>query len=60
MLIATFALLLLSTVSQVDATPPAQMAVQGRLTDAAGVPLLAGSKNFVFRIYDDSTFGTYN
>ncbi len=58
MFIATSAVLLLSTVSPVEATPPTQIAVQGRLTDAAGVPLPAGAKNFVFRIYDDSTFGT--
>lgn len=58
MLIATCALLLLGTTSHVGATPPTQMAVQGRLTDAAGVALPAGPKNFVFRIYDDSTSGT--
>lgn len=58
MLIAASALLISGTASEVMATPPAQMSVQGRLTDAAGVPLPAGSKSFVFRIYDDSSSGT--
>ena len=37
---------------------PSQITVQGKVTDAAGVPLPSGAKTFVFRIYDAPTLGT--
>ena len=40
------------------AAVPASITVQGRLTDAAGVPLSAGIKQFTFRIFPASVGGT--
>lgn len=37
---------------------PASITVQGRLTDAGGIPLPAGSKSFTFRIFDAAAGGT--
>lgn len=41
-----------------SAAVPTSITVQGKLTDAGGVPLPAGAKAFVFRIYDDSLAGS--
>lgn len=40
------------------AAVPTSVTVQGRLTDAGGSPLPAGTKNFTFKIFDDSLAGT--
>lgn len=40
------------------ATVPSQITIQGRATDAIGQPLPAGSKGFVFRIFDQQVGGT--
>lgn len=37
---------------------PSQITVQGKVTDAAGAPLPAGVKSFVFRIFNASTGGS--
>jgi hypothetical protein len=39
------------------AVVPTSITVQGKLTDAAGVPLTAGPKNFTFKIFGDSVGG---
>lgn len=39
------------------AAVPTSMTVQGRVTDASGSPLPAGTKNFTFKIFDDSLSG---
>lgn len=43
--------------SSAFAGAPASLSVQGRLTDAAGVPLASGSKSFAFRIFNSPTLG---
>lgn len=56
-----FAVILLSLVAAASVTHaavPGEMTVQGRVTDAAGVPLPAGDKVFGFVIYDSETDGT--
>lgn len=40
------------------ASAPTKITVQGRLTDPSGTPAPAGSKPFVFKIYDAATLGT--
>lgn len=40
------------------ANAPTKITVQGRLTDPSGTPAPAGSKPFVFKIYDAATLGT--
>ncbi|HWO58405.1 MAG TPA: tail fiber domain-containing protein [bacterium] len=39
------------------AAVPASITVQGKLTDLSGNPLLAGSKDFTFKIFDAPTLG---
>ena len=56
MIIAACAVLLLGTVSH--AAVPTSITVQGKLTDAGGIPLPAGVKTFTFRIFDAASFGT--
>jgi len=41
-----------------NATIPTSITVQGKLTDASGVPLSAGAKSFTFRIFNAATLGT--
>ena len=41
-----------------DAAVPASVTVQGKLTDAGGVPLSSGAKNFIFKVFDASSGGT--
>ncbi|HWO56797.1 MAG TPA: tail fiber domain-containing protein [bacterium] len=54
-LCAVAGVLLQSTAAQSAA--PTRMTIQGRLTDVLGAPLPAGPRNFLFRIYDDSSSG---
>jgi hypothetical protein len=54
-LLAGTCLLALSTVSW---AVPTQITVQGKLTDAGGVPLPAGAKTLTFRIFNAATLGT--
>lgn len=56
--LTTAALIVLLLPLNTLAVVPTSITVQGRLTDADGAPLAAGSKSFVFRVYDDSTAGT--
>ena len=44
--------------SDVQAAVPSQITVQGKLTNPSGVPALAGTKTFTFRIFDAVTGGT--
>lgn len=44
--------------SEVNSAVPKSITVQGRLTDAAGDPLPAGSKGFLFRIFNAPVGGT--
>lgn len=46
----------ISNIATYAAVPPS-IAIQGRLTDSTGLPLSPGPKDFVFRIFDDSTAG---
>jgi hypothetical protein len=57
MILITCVAFLVSITSRVDAAPPYYMTVQGRLTDAFGVPLPAGNKAFVFRIFPSMNGG---
>jgi len=54
--VAMLALWLLAAIT--NATVPPQITVQGKLTDAAGVPLVAGDKSFSFKIYSDQVGGS--
>lgn len=57
-IIAIFALGLILAAQTAFASPPKLITVQGKVTDSAGVPLPAGIKSFVFRIFNASSGGT--
>ena len=50
--------IVVGVVSSAIAAVPTSITVQGRLTDASGVPLSAGIKEFTFRIFDASLGGS--
>lgn len=55
----TLALLAATLIAaSVRAEVPTGITIQGRLTDAAGVPLPAGNKNFTFKLFDAAAGGT--
>lgn len=56
-MIAVVLLSLVVAASITHAAVPGEMTVQGRVTDAAGVPLPAGEKVLGFAIYDSETDG---
>ena len=57
-IVALYAVGILLAHSPSNAAVPTSITVQGKLTDAAGVPLAAGPKSFVFRIFDAEFGGT--
>ncbi len=48
----------LAITTSVAVATPSSMSVQGKLTDASGIPLPAGPKTLVFRIFDADIGGT--